>query len=202
MNTSEIPILILAAGQSTRMRGTDKLQQLVSGQPLIRHISRECAKVSRTFIALHHNAKQRLALLDGLPVTPLFVADAAEGQSGTLRGAVAQLPLCDAFMVVLADLPDLTANDLKAVIAAKSAYSDALIWRGATPAGKPGHPILFDARLRDQFSTLTGDDGGASIVRPLADRTVLVRFADDRALLDLDTPEQWDAWRSKTSDQE
>lgn len=198
MNRAHIPILVLAAGQSTRMRGADKLQEIVSGQSLIRRVSSECLKVGDTFVALHHNADARLALLDGLPITPLHEPDAAEGQSGTMRAAVAQLPPCDAFMVVLADLPELTADDLIAVIAARQDDPDALIWRGATPSGKPGHPILFDASLRDHFAKLTGDTGGAEIVKPLADRTVLVSFADDRALLDLDTPEQWAAWRRKT----
>ena len=33
---SNFPILILAAGQSRRMRGRDKLMEVVEGQPLIR----------------------------------------------------------------------------------------------------------------------------------------------------------------------
>ena len=191
-----IPILILAAGQSSRMRGSDKLAQIVRGKPLLRHIAAEAAAVAETFVALHHDADRRLALLDGLAVTPLMVPEAAEGQSGTLRGAVARLPPFDALLIVLADLPDVTGADMAAVIAARTATPDALIWRGATPDGRPGHPILFDGTLRDRFAGLTGDDGGSAIVRPLADRTVLVRFADDRARRDLDTPEDWLAWRN------
>lgn len=190
-----IPILILAAGQSSRMRGTDKLAQDVAGQPLLRWIVAQATGVAPTFVALHHNADQRLALLEGLAVTPLLVPDAAEGQSGTLRGAVAQLPDCDAFLVVLADLPNITGDDMAKVIAARTTHPDALIWRGATPDDRPGHPILFDASLRDSFAALTGDDGGSALVKPLVNRTHLVRFVDDRARLDLDTPEDWAAWR-------
>ena len=191
-----IPILILAAGASSRMRGADKLAQIVRGKPLLRHIAAQAAAVGPTFVALHHQAERRAALLDGLPVTPLRVPEAAEGQSGTLRGAVAQLPPFAALLVVLADLPEITGADLAAVIAARTAQPDALIWRGATPDGKPGHPILFDGSLRQRFDDLSGDDGGAALVKPLSDRTVLVRFADGRARLDLDTPEDWLSWRN------
>ncbi len=192
-----IPILILAAGQSRRMRDADKLAEVVGGQPLLRRVASEAASVAPTFVALHHNAAARLALIDGLAVTPLLVAEAAEGQSGTLRGAVARLPACDAFLVVLSDLPDITGQDMAAVIAARTAQPDALIWRGATPDGRAGHPILFDARLRPQFADLTGDEGGAALVKPLQDKTVLVRFDDDRARLDLDTPEAWAAYHAR-----
>lgn len=192
-----IPILILAAGSSSRMRGADKLAQRVGGQPLLRRIAEQATQVGDTFVALHHTPAARLALLDGLPVTPLLVPDAAEGQSGTLRGAVAQLPECPAFLVVLADLPLIAAPEMRAVIAARAAAPDALVWRGATRDGKPGHPILFDASLRPQFAGLSGDDGGAALVKPLRDRTRLVRFSDDRARLDLDTPEEWAAFQAR-----
>ncbi|MBS1302894.1 nucleotidyltransferase family protein [Loktanella sp. SALINAS62] len=191
-----IPIVILAAGTSSRMRGVDKLTQLIDGQPLLRRVAARACPVGTVFVALHPDASARASVLDGLPVTPLMIADAAEGLSSTMRGAVAALPVCPAFMLVLADLPDLTTADLAAVMAARDTDPDALIWRGATPDGKPGHPILFDASLRQRFADLSGDTGGDSIVKPLRDRTHLVRFTDGRARLDLDTPEAWDAWRA------
>ncbi len=194
-----IPVLILAAGASSRMRGADKLAQTVNGQPLLRHVAQQAIAVGDTFVALHHRAAERLALLDGLRLTPLLVPEAAEGQSSTLRGAVAQLPPCEAFMMVLADLPEITTANMRAVLAARTAHPDALIWRGATSDGKPGHPVLFDARLRPEFATLAGDGGGAALVKPLRDKTILVPFADDRALLDLDTPEDWTAYRDRTN---
>ncbi|SEM41533.1 CTP:molybdopterin cytidylyltransferase MocA [Loktanella fryxellensis] len=191
------PILILAAGLSTRMRGVDKLAQDVGGVPLLRRIVQQAATVGPIYVALHHRAAERRALLAGLDVTALHVPEAAEGQSGTLRGGVARLPDCAAFMVLLADLPLLTGPDLAAVVAARAAHPDALIWRGATPDGRPGHPLLFDASLRPGFAALSGDDGGAALVRPLRHRTHLVPFADDRALFDLDTPEAWAAFRAR-----
>jgi CTP:molybdopterin cytidylyltransferase MocA len=53
---------------------------------------------------------------------------------------------------------------------------------------------LFDASLRPAFADLSGDDGGASVVRPLRARTILVPFTDDRAVFDLDTPKAWAAF--------
>ncbi|RYH02777.1 nucleotidyltransferase family protein [Salipiger sp. IMCC34102] len=192
-----IPILILAAGASSRMRGSDKCLEVVSGQPLLRRIAQDAVAVGETFVALHHHAEARRAVLAGLPVTPIAVPSGAEGLSGSLRDAVAALPACDAFLVVLADLPRIAAPEMQAVIAARSAHPDALIWRGATASNAPGHPTLFDAALRPAFATLHGDTGAAPLIARHADRTVLIPFADDRARLDLDTPEDWAAFNAE-----
>ena len=193
-----IPILILAAGQSARMRGRDKLAEPVGGVPLLRRQAAMAAEVGDVCVALPRADHPRAALLDGLPVTPLIVPDAGEGMSATLRSGVAHLPPCPAFMVLLADLPLIGADHLRAILAARDAAPDALIWRGATKDGRPGHPILFDAALRPAFADLEGDAGGAEIVKRHKDKTHLCPLPGDAAVLDLDTPEEWQRFHAET----
>lgn len=196
-----IPILILAAGQSSRMQGRDKTLETVQGKPLLRHMAMmACAVSDQVFVALPIDAPARKASLDGLPLTICCTPESREGMGATMRESVPKLPACPAFMVLLSDLPDLTADDLHAVISARENHPDHLIWRGATPDGRPGHPIIFDAALRPQFATLQGDSGGEPLVKPLKDRTYLALFEDDRARRDLDTPAAWAAWRADQTD--
>lgn len=191
-----IPILILAAGQSSRMRGADKLLQDVDGEPLLHRQTRLATATGHpVFVALPDATHPRARVIRDLPATLLSVPDAAEGMSGTIRGAVAQLPQAPAFMMVLADLVELDSRDFNAVFAARIANPGYVIWRGATADGKPGHPIIFDASLRARISRLQGDGGGEDIVQPLQDQTYLHRLSGNRARFDLDTPEDWHAWR-------
>lgn len=191
-----IPILILAAGASRRMRGQDKLLQVVEGMPLLR---RQALMAQATghpvFVVLPATDHPRAAVIRDLDATPLIVPDAAQGMGVTMRGAVAQLPACAAFMVLLGDLVALTTADLQVVFAARHLHPGAVIWRGATADGKPGHPVIFDARLRPDFAQLAGDAGAESIVQAQKAATCLVPLPDQRARFDLDTPEQWEAWR-------
>lgn len=192
-----IPILILAAGRSSRMAGRDKLLEDVGGVPLLRRqVLMALAVGQPVFVALPPAAEARQAVISDLDVALLAVPEAAEGLSGTMRGAVQHLPAAPAFMITLADLVALETSDLRAVLAARKSQPDYLVWRGATAEGKPGHPILFDATLRPAFADLRGDSGGESLVKPLRNRTCLVPLPDDRARLDLDTPEDWKAWRA------
>ncbi|WP_342075532.1 nucleotidyltransferase family protein [Yoonia sp. SS1-5] len=192
-----IPILILAGGGSTRMGGRDKLMEDVGGQPLLRQHARQALALGGpVFVALPAADHPRAAALAGLDVQVLAVADAAEGMSGTMRGAVAMLPKCEAFMMVLADLVAIDASDLRRIDQARTDNPDFVIWRGATADGKSGHPIIFDASLRPEFAKLHGDGGGEALVNPRKAQTHLTPLKGRRARLDLDTPQDWDDWRA------
>lgn len=191
-----IPIVILAAGTSSRMRGGDKLLETVQGMPLIQlQVQRAQATGQPVFVALASADHPRMDAIAHMHITPVITPEASDGMSCTMRGAVAALPSAPAFMMMLGDLVALETTDLQDVLNARTTHPDHLIWRGATANGAPGHPIVFDHSLRPAFAKLTGDNGGDSIVKPLKNRTHLVRFGDDRARLDLDTPEDWAAWR-------
>ncbi|WP_322892493.1 MULTISPECIES: nucleotidyltransferase family protein [unclassified Yoonia] len=194
-----VPVLILAAGESRRMRGSDKLLQEVYSMPLLRRQVLMAQAVGQpVFVALPACDHPRAATISDLNVTILAVPESTQGMSATMRGAVAQLPDTKAFMILLADLVAITSADLHMVLDAQHRHPEHLIWRGATTDGKPGHPIIFDAALRPDFATLTGDQGGEPIVRAHLAETCLVPLPDQSARLDLDTPEDWAAWRKTT----
>lgn len=192
-----IPILILAAGRSARMRGRDKLLEDVDGVPLLRRQANAAIETGMpVFIALSSLEDQRQAVIADLPVVPLLCTNASDGMSGTLRDAVAQLPPCAAFLIMLADLVELQTAHLRAMLDARSAHPDRLIWQGATESGAPGHPVLFADALRPEFETLSGDTGAQQIVTAHRDHRYLVMLPENVARTDLDTPEDWTAWRA------
>jgi CTP:molybdopterin cytidylyltransferase MocA len=198
---TDIPIVILAAGGSTRMGGRDKLMEPVDGLPLVRRQAELARAVTSglVVVALPPPPQPRYDALEGLEVLCLPVMDSEEGMNASLRTAIAALPAdVPAAMLILGDLPDLTRNDLGDVLDAMQ--TDALVWRGATAAGKPGHPIIFSAQLFDAFADLTGDEGGQHVMRLAKGRIRLVPLPGLRARNDLDTPEDWAKWRRDNPD--
>ena len=191
-----IPVLILAAGQSSRMRGRDKLLEQAHGLPLLRHSALIAlqAQIGPVHVALPPAPHPRYDALQDLDLTPVPVPDADQGMTASLRAGLRALPDCAAFMLMLADLPDLTAHDLRLVAEASSAAPDCAIWRGATAQGAPGHPVVFGAVLIPELLALSGDDGARAVVKRHQSRLQLVPLPGTRARTDLDTPEAWAAW--------
>lgn len=172
------------------MRGQDKLLQDVSGEAVLRRQARIALDLAPVTVTLRDPDPQRRAALAGLAVTILPVPDAALGMSASFR-AVAGTP--GALMILPADMPDLTADDLASMIAAFRADPDHIL-RGSAQ-GRPGHPVIWPRALVPQFAGLTGDEGARALLRQHPVR--LHPLPGTHALTDLDTPEDWAAWRAR-----
>lgn len=189
-----LTILIPAAGAARRMRGGDKLMELVDHEPLLRRQARLARSVCATVIVtLRQDDPARRQALTGLDVTLLPVPQAAEGMAASLRAGAALAK--GAVMILPADMPELDAADLTLLIAAFDQQPDALL-RGASADGRPGHPVIFPADLRAQLLDLHGDEGARGLLIRHAARLHLIALPGQHALTDLDTPEAWAAWRA------
>lgn len=181
------------------MLGRDKLREEINGVPLLRRQAQIARAVSdQVMVALPPRPHPRYASISDLDVSMIEVRDAAEGMGASIRTAFAALPANTGHaMLLLADLPDITQDDLCSVFAALQTHPEAVIWRGATEDGKPGHPIIFDASLFAGLTQLSGDGGGQNVVKAAGSRVHLVPLPGQRARLDLDTPEEWADWRTR-----
>ena len=195
-----IAILILAAGQSARMRGADKLMQDVGGNPALHHIISEALASGLPVWVTVPAADHPRADVIPKGAIPVPVPDARDGMAASIRTGVAALPdTCMAVMIVPADMPDLTSHDFAEL--ARQFYPDvAPIVRATTQDGQPGHPVLFPRDLFKALKRLSGDNGAASVLQAEKDRVQTVSLMGDRAILDLDTPEDWADWRARNND--
>ncbi|MEM9969007.1 MAG: nucleotidyltransferase family protein [Pseudomonadota bacterium] len=202
MQRFSFPIVLLAAGASRRMRGRDKLLEDVGGMPCLRAQAQKAraATWGEVIVTLPPAPHARYEAVSGLGVEVVSVPDAKEGIAASLRTAIAALPSdVPCAMVLLADLPALEIPDLCRLAEAVDLSSPIVIWRGATPSGKGGHPIVFHCSLFPKLYALQGDRGAQTLIAQHANDVLHVPFEDDRALLDLDTPEAWAAWRAQGS---
>jgi molybdenum cofactor cytidylyltransferase len=196
MAKSKVTAVLLAAGSSSRMRGDDKLLRLVRGKTLLRHCVEVAlaSNIDHCIVVLKKGAGDHKKTLEGLPVNTVEVDDASMGMSASLRaGILAMDTKPKAILVGLADMPDLTADHFNRVIAAHNPDNNHFIICPVDPKGKRGHPVLFDAKFAESLANMQGDAGAKSIVSTVPEWVFEVP-SDAAALLDLDTPEAWDAW--------
>lgn len=185
--------LILAAGQSSRMGGPDKLLELVDGEPLLARQVARALSIGPTFVTLPSADHPRRGVL---PHAAQVVA--VRGQmSDSIKAGIAALPDdVMGVMILPADMPDITAEDIQAVHDTAHTTKAPLV-RAATQDGLAGHPIYFAASLFPRFKDLTGDRGAFRLTAGLNAQTELVPLPRNRARLDLDTPDDWAAYRAR-----
>jgi CTP:molybdopterin cytidylyltransferase MocA len=194
-----IAIVVLAAGSSSRMGGRDKLMEQIDGMPLLRRtVLRALEAGCDVSVALPEAPHPRHDALADLPVRRVPVPAATEGMNASLRAGLAALPpQTEAVMVMLADMPDITTQDMKDVLQAVDLISDTLIWRATTQSGDAGHPIVFRATLIPALIALNGDAGGSAVVKANRAHTLHVPLPGTHARTDLDTPQAWADWRAR-----
>jgi CTP:molybdopterin cytidylyltransferase MocA len=116
-----------------------------------------------------------------------------QGLSSSLRlGLVAAADTgSDRAVIVLADMPAVTAEAVRAVAAAPGPVALC-----GYPDGR-GHPVAFDSSVwADVAAAIHGDDGARAYVAAHPDLVSVVDRSDDTdALVDIDTPSDLAAWR-------
>ncbi|WP_256714920.1 nucleotidyltransferase family protein [Rhodovulum sulfidophilum] len=198
---TDILILVPAAGASSRMHGRDKLLECVGGEALLRRQVRAAGASGTQVLVLvtlpRHAAGPRSEQLDALPRLKVAYVDPAEGMAASLRAGAAAARVAGArgLMVLLPDMPDIETGDVVRMIEAFAKAPDRCL-RATTEDGRPGHPVLFPARLFPALEAVAGDTGGRDM---LAAETVCpVILPGERAVTDLDTPDAWAAWRARS----
>ena len=188
----KVGIVLLAAGKASRMgeKGPHKLLAEFDGVPLVRR-SAEVAKASQAeaiCVVTGHRADEIGAALQSLDLKVAYNADYATGMASSLKtGFKALAEDVDGIVVLLADMPGVTSDDLNRMIEAFRAEDGKAIVR-AVADGKRGNPVILPRATFEAVTRLEGDVGARHIIEksglPVIDIDIGVA-----AHLDVDTPE-------------
>lgn len=194
--TGKPHILLLAAGKSSRMRGANKLLRQIDGEPLVVRTAKRLArsKAGGMTIVINPETAGLSEAIAGQGDEIVEAADANTGLAASLRAGINALPSnASAVIIALADMPDVTATDVDALIDAYDPTTSALIVAPTALNGERGNPVLFDRRYFEPLATLTGDTGAKALIESESANLRLVPRGN-AVIIDLDTPEAWDAW--------
>jgi CTP:molybdopterin cytidylyltransferase MocA len=145
-----IGAIVLAAGQGSRMGNRPKPLILVDGQPLITRILDQlrAAGVDHIGVVLGHYADQIMPIVAASDVQLLHNPAPGQGQASSQKIGLSWLPAdCDAAMVVLADQPSLTKDDLRDLICRFKKRAAGVDMVYPVVDGSPGNPVMISAVL-------------------------------------------------------
>lgn len=188
---NRIAAIVLAAGRSTRMGGTNKLVAEIGGKPLVR-IATEQAVASRAqpvIVVTGHQRERIEKALAGLPVRFVHNPDFADGLGTSLKAGIAAVPAeADGVVVSLGDMPQVDAALIDRLIAAFNPEQGALAVMPTFNA-KRGNPVLWSRRFFPELMAIEGDIGARHLITQYAEAVVEVPVTGTAAHVDVDTPE-------------
>ena len=192
---SEFPILILAAGSSSRMGRSKQLLE-IDGQPLLLQTVRlalECG-TGEVIVVLGSGEQIHLDLLKGLPVRTVINHYWKSGIGSSIKTGlhylVREVPEAKGIIFLVCDQPELTSTHLssmvdtflqggKSIIASK--YDDTL-----------GVPALFSRSFFSNLLIIADDHGAKKIIEQFPDQVITVDFPG--GAIDLDTIEDYNKY--------
>jgi len=184
--------LLLAAGRSTRF-GRNKLLHAPTGElPLALQAARCLSALEHSLAVIPHSDAMLRTLFQDMGLAVMEVApmnaDMLPGLSDSLRTGLAATPEAVAWIIALADMPQVKATTVAAIreTLAEGAPIVACRYRG-----QRGNPVGFSNCFRDELMALQGDQGARGLLEAHSSVVRWLDVDDPGILLDIDVPADW-----------
>lgn len=186
--------IVLAAGSSTRM-GRNKLLLDVGGETLVRRAVRLAAEagLDPVILVTGHAREAVEREVRDLDCVPTFNLDHESGIQTSVACGVAAVPAaCGAAVVMLSDMPFVTARMMRTLVERHAETGAPLVVsRYGGEVNAP--PMLYGRSLFGEISRMRAGCG-REVVRRHHERAVQVEWPADR-LRDLDRPDDYESAR-------
>ena len=192
-----VSAILLAAGESRRMGGVNKLLLPIDGVTLVRRTAETllASGIEEVVAVLGFEAEQVERALSGLPLRFVMNDAFREGQETSVRAGLSAIePGTDGVMICLGDQPALNPGDIReierAFIERKRGSVLVPMYRGTR-----GNPIVLDRNGLDQILARGGKFGCRQLTTHHADLVEPYEMSNDHVLKDIDRPEDYAAIR-------
>ncbi len=186
---SNIAIIILAAGASTRM-GTPKQLLPYQGYSLIRRtIESAVASVCKPVVVVLGANAQRIACeINQSSVMVVENPDWHLGMGSSIRRGILEIATCsptiDAAVITVCDQPFLDPEIINHLVAAYNSTGKPIV--ACQYADTLGVPVLFKHTLFDELATLTETVGAKKLINKYHNQVFSIPFP--LGVIDIDTP--------------
>lgn len=192
---SRVAAVVLAAGSSTRM-GRNKLLLSLGGETVVRRAVRAAidSGVDRVVVVLGHEADLVRAQLDGLACDLLVNPDHERGVGTSLHAGLRAVADADAAVVLLADMPFVSASMIRSVVDRFRGSGARLVLSHYGDVQAP--PTLYARALFEEVLAEPDERCGKRIAKRHGGEAEIARWPES-ALQDLDVAADYEHLRSE-----
>ena len=184
-----ISAILLAAGQSKRLRGENKLTKLFKGKPLINHIlfSLIKSKVNKIIIVLgFEHLKIKTKLLKSKKINFVINKNYKKGMSSSIKTGLKKLSKnSQGFLIVLGDMPNITQTTINKICLSITRSDKEIILPKFK--NKTGNPIGFKQSMIKNIYKIKGDRGAKDMIKKNNKKIKFLNINSKSILVNLNT---------------
>ena len=183
-----IKAILLAAGQSKRLKSENKLIKLYKKKPLINHSLNALhkSKVNKIIVVLGHQKKelQKIIKRNNKNIFT-YNKEYKKGMASSIKAGLRKVNKKDkGFIIVQSDMPFIKSSDINKIytsIKSKKYLVHVLKYRN-----RVGNPIGFDISIMKKFKRIKGDIGAKFMVKRLKKETKFIKINNLKSFKDFD----------------
>lgn len=190
-NGKSVCTIVLAAGASTRMK-TQKMLLPFKGKTIIETVIDNALKVTDKVVVVLGSHKEDISeKLAGKNVSLTINENYLQGMLSSVVCGFQNLPeKVDAVLVFLGDQPQVPCEAAEMVINNWEKTGKGIVI--PTFSGKRGHPILIEARYKNEIENLDHEKGLRQLMEIRKNDILEVKCPFPEILRDIDTPKEYD----------
>ena len=180
--------ILLAAGQSKRLKNENKLIKIFKNKPLIHHalISAKNSKISKIIIVLGCQYKDvKKKIKKNKKITLVHNKNYKDGISSSIKAGLNKISKKDkGFIILQSDMPFVKTTDINKIynsIIRKKYLVHALKYKN-----RIGNPIGFDISILNKFKKIKGNIGAKYMVKRLKNSTNFIKVSSEKVFKDFD----------------
>ena len=183
-----IKAILLAAGQSKRLKSENKLIKLYKKIPLINHSLKVLhkSKVNKVIIVLGHQHKEvKKIIKKNKKNIFLYNKNYQKGMASSIKVGLKKISRNDkGFVIVQSDMPFIKTSDINKIY--NSIKLETYLVHVLRFKNKIGNPIGFDISLIKKFKNIKGEFGAKFMVKRLKNRTKFIKTSSVKSFKDFD----------------
>ena len=187
-----ISVILLAAGQSRRMNGENKLIKIFKDKPLITHSVKNilASSIDELIVVLGYQREIIEKLIDNnKKIKIVFNEKFESGMASSIKTGLNHLSeKTDAFFICLGDMPLVNKDIYNQIIQSRNNKKEIFV---PNYNGQQGNPILFSMSMKREIMRIQGDVGGKKILEQNQDKILNLSINNEVIISDFNTEDSF-----------
>jgi molybdenum cofactor cytidylyltransferase len=183
-----IKAILLAAGQSKRMKSENKLIKLYKNKPLINYSLNILtkSKVNKIILVLGHQHKEvKKIIKKNKKIIFTYNKNYKQGMASSIKTGLKKISKNNkGFIIAQSDMPFVKQSDINKIC--RSINSKKFLVHALKYKNRVGNPIGFDSSLIKKFKNIKGQFGAKFMVKRLKNRTNFIKTKSIKSFKDFD----------------